>query len=93
LTDGKASKTVAARKAKESQEHPLMMNSLNITTMDEEQTQHNHQRGRRVSWMIWQRNWHFKYTQNKEVEVASVESNFTWEKACCGQQPKCTEEA
>jgi hypothetical protein len=32
--------------------------------------------------MIWQRNGHYKYTQNIEVEVASEESNFTWEIAC-----------
>jgi hypothetical protein len=41
-----------ARKGKESRERPLMMNSVSITTMDEEHTQHNHQRGRRVRRMI-----------------------------------------
>jgi hypothetical protein len=51
-----------------------MMNNLSITTMDEEKTQCNLRRGRRVRCMIWQRTWHDKYTQNREEEVASGES-------------------
>ena len=46
-------------------------------TMDEEQTKCNHQREQRVRFIIWQRTGHYKYTQNREEEVSSVERNFT----------------
>jgi hypothetical protein len=41
LIDGKVLKNVAAIEAKESQEQPLMMNSLITMTMDEEKNQRN----------------------------------------------------
>jgi hypothetical protein len=56
LTDGKVSKTVTAREAK----------NLRITTTDDEQTVDNCQRIRRVVSMIWQRTWRDKKTQNRE---------------------------
>jgi hypothetical protein len=56
LTDGKVSKTVTSREAK----------NLRITTTDDEQTVDNYQRIQRVVRMIWQRTWHEKKTQNRE---------------------------
>jgi hypothetical protein len=49
------------------------MKNLRIMTADEEQTQDDCQRGRRVECMPWQRNWHDKYVHNIENMVVVVE--------------------
>jgi hypothetical protein len=48
--------------------------NLRVTTIDEEHTQDDRQRGQRVECIPWHRIHHDKYVQNGEEMVSFVES-------------------